>query len=289
MSRWFAFILVGWVSLQAGTLVQFRTAFGDMFVEMLDEEKPVTVRNFLRYVREGRWTNMFSHRVVPGFIIQGGGFAVTNRGTASVGFTEIADFGPITNEFAVGPRRSNVYGTLAMAKLGGDPNSASSEWFFNLADNSANLDNQNGGFTVFGRVVSGTNVLNVFNSFTSTLVQPTNRLYNLVLSSFPFDSRPYPPAFPSLRQITTIPQVYTNLVFLEVNEVTPPRAGLLTNGFRGVSWSGVPGVRHQVEVSSNLNSGWQVWTNIVPATSQSSVLDLTAPATGRFYRVTVAP
>jgi peptidyl-prolyl cis-trans isomerase A (cyclophilin A) len=63
----------------------------------------------------------------------------------------IAQNPPVVNEFD--SSRSNVRGTIAMAKLGGDPNSATSGWFFNLADNSTNLDFQNGGFTVFGKVI----------------------------------------------------------------------------------------------------------------------------------------
>ena len=63
----------------------------------------------------------------------------------------LASYGPIPNEFS--PSRPNVAGTIAMAKLGGDPNSATNQWFFNVADNSSNLDNQNGGFTVFGQVL----------------------------------------------------------------------------------------------------------------------------------------
>lgn len=145
---------------------------GTVDVELFDQDKPETVRNFLLYTRSGAYSNMFLHRCVPGFVIQGGGFAVTNP-LSSATFTsylEVTNLGRLTNEFAVGPRLTNLFGTIAMAKLGSDPNSASSQWFFNLNDNSANLDNQNGGFTVFGRVLAstnsneGTNVLQHFNT-----------------------------------------------------------------------------------------------------------------------------
>src|SRR5688572_22837922 len=150
----------------AGTLAQFRTRFGDIDVELYDQDKPVTVQNFIRYVRSGAYTNMFLHRCIPGFIVQGGGFITTNQLATNL-FTHVEsvrNFGAISNEFTSGPRLSNIYGTIAMAKADGDPNSASSQWFFNLGDNSANLDNQNGGFTVFGRLIRGTNVLNTFNA-----------------------------------------------------------------------------------------------------------------------------
>src|SRR5205807_6793011 len=83
----------------------------------------------------------------------------------------IPTFPPITNEFNVGPFYSNVYGTIAMAKTA-NPNSATSQFFFNLANNAASLDNTNnsGGFTVFGHVVAGTNSLNAFK------IGPTNRI-----------------------------------------------------------------------------------------------------------------
>ncbi len=151
---------------------------GTVDIELFDSDKPQTVRNFLLYVRSGAYSNMFLHRCVPGFVVQGGGFTVTNtRATTALTnhFLEVTNYGRVTNEFAVGPRLTNSYGTIAMAKLGSDPNSASSQWFFNLGDNSANLDNQNGGFTVFGRVLGttnateGTNVLNHFNGLASGL------------------------------------------------------------------------------------------------------------------------
>jgi len=117
---------------------------------------PITVQNFVGYVERNEYVDTVIHRSVPGFIIQGGGFAIEGIDTASV--SEIADTvtvitGPtIQNEFSTD--RSNLRGTIAMAKVGGNPDSATSQWFFNLADNSANLDSQNGGFTVFGEVLS---------------------------------------------------------------------------------------------------------------------------------------
>jgi cyclophilin family peptidyl-prolyl cis-trans isomerase len=150
---------------------------GSVDVELFDHDKPETVRNFLLYARSGAYSNMFLHRAVPGFVIQGGGFSVTNPLSSATfsSFLEVTNYGRLTNEFAVGPRLTNSYGTIAMAKVGNDPNSASSQWFFNLNDNAANLDNQNGGFTVFGRVLStgtnstdGTNVLNHFNTLATS-------------------------------------------------------------------------------------------------------------------------
>lgn len=144
-----------------GTVVRFDSNLpgpnNRVFVELFDQAAPgrtrttpVTAANFLRYVDGGEFNTTFIHRSVPGFIVQGGGFKVT--GTSSFSIANTTSFGTIVNEpGAVGS--TNVRGTIAMAKLGGDPNSASNQWFFNLADNTANLDNQNGGFTTFGRVL----------------------------------------------------------------------------------------------------------------------------------------
>jgi cyclophilin family peptidyl-prolyl cis-trans isomerase len=128
-----------------------------VYVELLDLEAPVTVANFLNYVESSdgdrRYDSTFIHRSITDFVVQGGGFAydpaLGDFGPASA--PHIATDPPIVNEFDAS--RSNLRGTVAMAKLGDDPDSATSEWFFNLADNSANLDNQNGGFTVFARVL----------------------------------------------------------------------------------------------------------------------------------------
>lgn len=123
-------------------IARFSTIEGMIDVELFDNQTPLTVANFLAYANEGDWDNTFFHRLIENFVLQGGGFDATN------GFPAVPQMSPVQNE----PGISNLFGTIAMAKLDGQPNSATNQWFFNLRDNSDNLDNQNGGFTVFGRV-----------------------------------------------------------------------------------------------------------------------------------------
>ena len=148
-------------------------------MELLDTEKPITVQNFLRYIDEGLYTDGFFHRSVHNFVIQGGGFAITNRNTTNSSVTAIKTYPEILNEFKVGPLVSNTRGTIAMAKTS-DPNSATSQFFVNLANNAASLDdtNNSGGFTVFGNVISGTNLFDVLNSFIGSTTIYTNVLVN---------------------------------------------------------------------------------------------------------------
>lgn len=127
------------------TTVQIQTIMGDFEVNLFDKHTPKTVENFLAYVEANAYTDSIIHRSVPGFIVQGGGFKYDGK----LPPVEIPRNPAVVNE----PIFSNVRGTIAMAKLGDDPNSATNQWFINLADNSGNLDKQNGGFTVFGQVV----------------------------------------------------------------------------------------------------------------------------------------
>lgn len=138
---------------------------GEINIVLFDqtgEGAPITVNNFVNYVNSGSYVHSIIHRSVvtpTPFVIQGGGFTVNNT-TLNL----VPTNAPIQNEFSA--NRSNVRGTIAMAKLGNDPNSATSQWFFNLNDNSANLNNQNGGFTVFGKVLSQ-NDLNTVDAIAS--------------------------------------------------------------------------------------------------------------------------
>lgn len=133
---------------QANFVACFSSNMGQFCIELFDTQTPVTTANFLQYIDSGAYTNGIFHRSVPGFVIQGGGFKIVD-GTSGKSLAAVNTFSPIVNEFKI----SNTRGTVAMAKLGSAPNSATSQWFVNLADNSANLDHQNGGFTVFGRVL----------------------------------------------------------------------------------------------------------------------------------------
>lgn len=127
------------------TVVEVRTVEGDFQVNLFDEATPQTVENFLEYVNSGAYANNTVHRSATNFVIQMGGFAYNGAFPPEPINTGLA----VSNE----PELSNLRGTLAMAKVGGNPDSATSQFFVNLGDNSANLDVQNGGFSVFGQVI----------------------------------------------------------------------------------------------------------------------------------------
>lgn len=170
---------------QANSVACFTSNMGQFCIELFDTQTPVTTANFLRYIDSGAYTNGIFHRSVPDFVIQGGGFKIVD-GASGKSLAAVNTFPPIVNEFKI----SNTRGTVAMAKLGGNPNSATSQWFVNLINNSANLDNQNGGFTVFGRVLfDGMNVfdaiakLKIVNLGSSLKATPTISISGTVHST----------------------------------------------------------------------------------------------------------
>jgi len=127
----------------ASPVARFSTSLGVIDVQLFPQTTPQSVENFLNLANDGLYDGVIFHRLVEDFVIQGGGFS------SEFPFGEIPEPDPVVNE----PFLSNTRGTIAYAKLGGQPNSATTQWFFNLTDNSENLDNQNGGFTVFGEIV----------------------------------------------------------------------------------------------------------------------------------------
>jgi cyclophilin family peptidyl-prolyl cis-trans isomerase len=251
----------------AGTLAQFRTALGTIDVELFDDAKPVTVQNFLRYVRSEAYTNMFFHRWVPGFVVQGGGFTVVRRSNTNA-FEPIPSYGNITNEFNVGSRWSNTYGTLAMARVSGQTNSATSQWFFNLANNSG-LDSVDGGFTVFGRVVGGTNVLNRFNN-----VAATNGIYRISAGG----------ALNELPVLSPNP-TFQDLLYVDISllNVLVARS---ENGHE-ISWNSVSNRVNRVEFTSVIPPVWQLLVSTNGTGGPLRVKDSAKDPKARFYRVRV--
>ncbi|MHB8624210.1 MAG: peptidylprolyl isomerase [Sulfuricaulis sp.] len=159
------------------------TTLGTIDLQLYDDQAPITVANFLRYAGRGFYGTYnstfnnqvfpqigFIYRSVPGFVIQSGSYAyddISSLGGNAANYFQHPMDPPIQNEFSAS--RPNITGTIAMAKVTGNPNSATSDWFINLADNSANLDNQNGGYTVFGEVIdtSPTSGMTVVNEIVS--------------------------------------------------------------------------------------------------------------------------
>jgi cyclophilin family peptidyl-prolyl cis-trans isomerase len=147
--------------------VRFSTVLGDIDIALLGQQKPITVANFLKYVDQGLYftkgQSSFVHRSIAGFIIQGGAWIGTSSAqNGAIQPTGIPTFPPIQNEAGI----SNKRGTVAMAQVGSDANSATSQWFINLADNGGspnNLDIRTGSgtgaagpYAVFGRVANNT-------------------------------------------------------------------------------------------------------------------------------------
>ena len=130
-------------------LVRFETSHGDFSVEVDEASAPISAQNFLRYVDEGYYDGTIFHRVIPGFMVQGGGF--------TAGMEHKPGHAPIQNEANNGLR--NQRGSLAMARTN-DLHSATSQFFVNLVDNGF-LDHRTGnfGYAVFGRVVGGIDVI----------------------------------------------------------------------------------------------------------------------------------
>ena len=130
-------------------MVRFETSLGAITIELFDADAPVSVENFLQYVDDGHFDGTVFHRVIPGFVIQGGGM------TADL--DQKPTRAPIANEAKNG--RRNLRGTLSMARTN-DINSATSQFFVNLVDNDF-LDHRAGsyGYAVFGQVVEGMDVV----------------------------------------------------------------------------------------------------------------------------------
>lgn len=274
-TRVLASLMAGGIALaaaRADSLAQFSTPLGDVLIQLYDPDKPVTVQNFKRYVTEGLFRDSFVQRWEPGFVIQGGGYFVTNRTSASPKIATVPTHASIANEFSVGRRCSNVYGTIAMARVGGQTNSATSQWFINLASN-VSLDAVDGGFTVFGHTLLGTNVLNRFNS-TAT----TNGIFALNLGG----------ALYQMPVLSSSGATYEDIIYTQISLPAWPQIHIerLADGARRIRWNSLSNFVNRVEGAADLTASWQSLNEVQGTGGEMTWTDVSA-GTRRFYRVRV--
>ena len=147
-------IILGWTSgnVLAGTQVRLDTSLGPITLELADDKAPKTVENFLAYARQGFYNGTIFHRVIDGFMIQGGGFTTD--------FQQKPTRAPVKNEADNGLK--NQRGAIAMARTN-DPQSATAQFFISVKDNPAldyrSPDLQGWGYAVFGQVIGGMEVV----------------------------------------------------------------------------------------------------------------------------------
>lgn len=246
----------------SATIVRYETVLGNVDVRLYDTATPLSVQNFMNYVDDGDWDDTFFHRSVPGFVVQGGGFTFDDI----TGVSSVPADPSVQNE----PGITNVRGTLAYAKTSLGPDTATNQWFFNVADNSANLDNQNGGFTVFGRVLGdGMDVVDAIEALTR------------VNAGSPFDTLPVinwtsgnPILDENLVNVTTISE-------LSFNDSDYNFDGVVDTADYTV-WRDTLGSTTQAEADGNGNgvvdqADYDLWAANFSATSSTSSLATTVP------------
>lgn len=228
------------LDVQGGVLVRFNmnSRIGSMDFELFEQDKPITVSNFVAYVKAGLWHDNVYHRWVPGQILQGGTYNVPHDPNLATSWEAepipITPFPKIPFERDVGRFFSNLYGTLAMARAGTDTNSAAESWFINVRDN-AHLDTQDGGYTVFGRMLSGTNALNRFIAATGM-----NNIYQYAGTEVPLYSED---------------QVNVFLINVDITLLTAT-IRLVRTG-REISWESVEGRPNIVEFTRTIPAVWE--------------------------------
>jgi peptidyl-prolyl cis-trans isomerase A (cyclophilin A) len=188
-----------------------KTPLGDIEIELLEADAPNTVANFLQYIESGRYEKSFIHNRLNGetFTIQGGGFTYGGPNSAPA----VVTFPAVDNEF----KASNIRGTIAMVKRAGQPDSATSQWFINLADNSENLDNQNGGSTVFARVIG--NGMDIADAIAALPILATN------IGDMPI-----------INYTSGAALLEENLVMTAVSEVAPEPGAFVMNAGLNDAW-----------------------------------------------------
>lgn len=158
--------------------VVMSTSMGDIHIELDSKNAPITVENFLKYVDAKSYDGTIFHRVIDGFMIQGGGFKVEEEA-----FTKVKTNAPIKNESEKTP--ANLRGTIAMARTS-NPDSATNQFFINVVDNAfLNYPSNGGGYATFGKVTKG---LEIVDQIKAAKTATKNRMQNVPVETITIKS-----------------------------------------------------------------------------------------------------
>jgi cyclophilin family peptidyl-prolyl cis-trans isomerase len=261
-------------SAHAGVLARFQMSpklGGTIDVELYDLDKPVTVSNFVAYVRSGQWHDSVLHRWSLDFFLQGGYFKKPHDPTLmspQIGSQPqaVTTFPPIPFERNVGRLFKNEYGTIAMGHDATNVNTATAGWYFNLKDNPT-LDTEDGGYTVFGRVIRGTNIL---NKFTRAALDP--HLYYVTFTEVPTWSED---------EGNTLSLLHMDITVLTVE------ISLLRGRTLGIAWNSVEGLPNIVEHAGRIPTIWQPLQTVTGTGGRMSVIADPAGTEVQHYRVRI--
>jgi cyclophilin family peptidyl-prolyl cis-trans isomerase len=253
-----------------------------MDFELLDQERPQTVQNFIRYVEAGRYQDMFIHRLLPGLIAELGGYRVDGRSSEALQFAAIPMNPGIANEAQQGGT-SNGWGTLALGRISGRVEPLAGEFFLNLGNQLIPLLATNqGGYPVFARLVAGHEVLETINKFAPDSI--TNRLISMSDPALPpdlFGVAQFP-----VRTFSLNPRdQYENVLFVDITllQVTVQYP---TEGTAVIGWKSVEDRFQEVEYTEIFPPDWKRLTQQLGTGEFLSVID-PEYARQRFYRVRV--
>ncbi len=272
----------------ANPLAQFRTVFGTIEVELLKDQRPVTVSNFIHYVESGRYEGTFIHRLVPNLLVAGGCYAGINRQTDAANYTPIPHFNAITNETRMGGILTNLMGTLSLGGVSNTNVPLTSEFFFSLTDSQGAFFTQNqGGYPVFGRVRGGLEVLQALNKFQvlHEVRRATNALITIRdvdLPGYLYGTAQFPvltfdPTFDVEQQVESL--VYLDITLLNVSVVP------LFPGAR-IEWDSVPGRTNVVEFTRAIPPTWETLARLAGTGGRMGVKDKSSDD-HRFHRVRI--
>lgn len=246
-----------------GTTVLMSTTNGNIPLELLDATAPQTVSNFLKYMDAGLYNGTIFHRSVKGFVDQGGGFLPDG--------TAVPTYAAVQNEFHV----SNTRGTVAMAKVAGDPNSATNQFFINEADNGGTspngLDFQNGGFTVFARVLgNGMQTADAINSL--PIIDASSQIPNnsADFTQLPVQNASQPVSASNEVVMTSVTRV---LSFSAVSDMPGLVAASVSgNNLTLAPAAGAAGIAHVTVTATDGSGGTAAETFAVDVTSTTNVM-----------------